>query len=108
MVEYYFPPYAGTNNIRSSKFVKYLPSSGWLPWVMTVDPRFYGERQLKDDSSLTTDLTATRIICAPYWRLPGHVFFMNLLHPLLVFIFAWRHLCYISAVYRCESNRDYL
>ncbi|MBK1649793.1 glycosyltransferase [Rhabdochromatium marinum] len=103
IIAYYFPPYAGISSLRSSKFAKYLPSSGWTPWVMTVDPRYYGERQLQDDPRLTTDLAATRIIRAPYWRFPGHVIFMKLLHPLLALIFAWRHRRGISAVYLCGS-----
>lgn len=103
VITYYFPPYAGISSTRASKFVKYLPSTGWLPWVMTVDPRYYGGRQLKNDLRLATDLATTRIIRSRYWRFPGHISFMKLIHPLLAFAFAWRHRRNVGAAYLCGS-----
>lgn len=70
---------------------------------MTVDARYYGKRQLKDDLRLTKDLASTRIIRTPYWRFPGHVLVMKLLYPLLALGFAWRHRREIDAVYLCGS-----
>ncbi|MBO6575360.1 MAG: glycosyltransferase family 4 protein [Rhodothermales bacterium] len=38
-IAYYFPPSGGPGVQRSLKFVRYLPDHGWLPTVVTVDPR---------------------------------------------------------------------
>jgi len=37
MVAYYFPPGGGVGVLRSLKFVKNLPESGWRPVVLTTD-----------------------------------------------------------------------
>lgn len=103
VIAYYFPPYAAVSSVRSSKFVKYLPTQGWTPWVLTVDPRYYGQRRLEADPRLTTDLAATKIIRAPYLRFPGHVLAMKLLHPLFALGFAWKHRRHLDAVYLCGS-----
>lgn len=36
-IAYYFPPTNGSGVYRSIKFVKYLPSFGWHPYVITTD-----------------------------------------------------------------------
>jgi glycosyltransferase involved in cell wall biosynthesis len=36
-IAYYFPPTNGSGVYRSVKFVKYLPSFGWHPYVITTD-----------------------------------------------------------------------
>src|SRR5208283_5195016 len=42
MVAYHFPPQAGSSGLlRSLKFCRYLPEFGWLPTVLTIDPRAY-------------------------------------------------------------------
>lgn len=52
VVAYYFPPMGLSGVQRTLKFVKYLPQFGWLPTVLTVEPRGYFAR----DESLLQDL----------------------------------------------------
>ncbi len=40
IVTYYWPPGSGAGVQRWLKFAKYLPLSGWEPYILTVDPRF--------------------------------------------------------------------
>ena len=40
VVSYYFPPSGGPGVQRILKFVRYLPEFGWLPTVVTVDPKY--------------------------------------------------------------------
>ena len=40
LISYYFPPSGGSGVQRMLKFARYLPSYGWLPTVLTVDPKF--------------------------------------------------------------------
>ena len=37
IVAYYFPPGGGVGVLRSMKFAKYLPATGWDPIVVTAD-----------------------------------------------------------------------
>ena len=39
VIAYHFPPNASSGTFRTLKFVKYLPQFGWIPVVLTVDPR---------------------------------------------------------------------
>lgn len=42
LVAYHFPPQFGSSGIlRSLKFCRYLPEFGWLPTVLTINPRAY-------------------------------------------------------------------
>ena len=41
IVAYYFPPMGLSGVQRTLKFAKYLPQYGWLPTVLTVEPRGY-------------------------------------------------------------------
>ncbi|MGQ9631416.1 MAG: glycosyltransferase family 4 protein, partial [bacterium] len=50
VLAYYFPPYGGGSVIRVTKFVKYLPKFGWMPIILTVDPRYYPN--IKDENIL--------------------------------------------------------
>ncbi len=52
VIAYYFPPMGLSGVQRTLKFVKYLPDFGWLPTVLTVDPRGYFAR----DESLLAEL----------------------------------------------------
>ena len=49
IITYYWPPSGGAGVQRWLKFTKYLPSSGWLPVVLTVDPG-YAAYPSKDES----------------------------------------------------------
>ena len=40
LISYYFPPSGGSGVQRMLKFARYLPRYGWLPTVLTVDPKF--------------------------------------------------------------------
>ena len=41
-IAYHFPPQSGSSGLlRSLKFCRYLPESGWLPTVLTVKPLAY-------------------------------------------------------------------
>jgi len=40
IITYYWPPSGGAGVQRWLKFTKYLPSSGWLPVVLTVKPEY--------------------------------------------------------------------
>lgn len=52
LIAFHFPPFAGGSGIlRSLKFCRHLPLFGWLPVVLTANPRAYdalGASQLKD------------------------------------------------------------
>lgn len=39
IISYYFPPSGGPGVQRILKFARYLPQYGWMPTVVTVDPR---------------------------------------------------------------------
>lgn len=49
IISYYFPPSGGPGVQRILKFVKYLPSSGWEPVVLTVND---GDFPARDESLL--------------------------------------------------------
>jgi glycosyltransferase involved in cell wall biosynthesis len=49
IITYYWPPSGGAGVQRWLKFAKYLPSSGWIPVVLTVDPD-YATYPYRDDS----------------------------------------------------------
>lgn len=42
MIAFHFPPFAGSSGVqRTLRFVQHLPSLGWEPVVLTVNPRVY-------------------------------------------------------------------
>lgn len=50
IIAYHFPPQSGSSGgLRSLKFARYLPENGWLPVVLTAQPRAY---ERTDDSQL--------------------------------------------------------
>lgn len=63
VVAYYFPPLGLSGVQRTLKFVKYLPSFGWEPTVLTVEDRGYFA---KDDALLReVDGLPVRIVRTP-------------------------------------------
>ena len=56
-IAYYFPPAGGAGVQRSEKFVKYLPSEGFLPVVIT-GPTSPDSRWTPNDSTLTKSIPA--------------------------------------------------
>lgn len=43
LVAYHFPPILGSSGVqRTLQFVRHLPTGGWQPLVVSVDPRAYG------------------------------------------------------------------
>jgi len=63
-ISYLFPPAGGGGVQRSSKFVKYLPSFGWMPLVLTVkEPYdFYNDNSLLDDVTLNCKIYRTHSV----------------------------------------------
>ncbi|MCX5800935.1 MAG: glycosyltransferase family 4 protein [Candidatus Eisenbacteria bacterium] len=64
MFAYFFPPLGGGGVQRTSKFVKYLPSFGWLPAVVTVNERAYWvkDNTLRDDVPSGVDVVRTSAV----------------------------------------------
>lgn len=58
VIAYAFPPFGGGEVMRAAKFVKYLPSMGWLPVVLTVA----NQDCYVSDSSLADDISKEVII----------------------------------------------
>jgi glycosyltransferase involved in cell wall biosynthesis len=50
-ITYYFPPAGGGSVVRSYTYVKYLPSKGFSPFILTVDESYYPSFY-KDDTLL--------------------------------------------------------
>jgi glycosyltransferase involved in cell wall biosynthesis len=63
-VAYYFPPIGGSGIPRSVKFVKYLPECGWMPYVISSDPK-PGSATI--DPSLLDDIPEK----VDVWRIPS-------------------------------------
>ncbi|MFZ2904583.1 MAG: glycosyltransferase [Cyclobacteriaceae bacterium] len=65
VIAYYWPPSGGSGVQRWLKFVKYLPSFGWKPYVFTPDnPSF----DTKDESLLKDVPPEAEIIRFPIWE----------------------------------------
>jgi glycosyltransferase involved in cell wall biosynthesis len=67
MVAYYYPPAAGVGTFRVTKFVKYLSSFGWEPYVLTVRDNYH---QSKDESIFADTQKATKIYKTDISKLP--------------------------------------
>jgi len=71
VITYYWPPSGGSGVQRWLKFVKYLPTLGWSPYVFTPEnPSF----TLQDDSLMKEVPNEVEIIRFPIWE-PYHLFF---------------------------------
>ncbi|KPJ60007.1 MAG: hypothetical protein AMJ46_08705 [Latescibacteria bacterium DG_63] len=60
MLAYFFPPLGGGGVQRTSKFVKYLPDSGWTPVVVTVKEGAYWVRDRTLQEELPPGLDVER------------------------------------------------
>ena len=54
VITYYWPPGSGAGVQRWLKFARYMPSFGWEPVILTVDPRYAAYSAM--DDSLTGDI----------------------------------------------------
>src|SRR5687767_10726024 len=65
IIAYYWPPSGGSGVQRWLKFVKYLPSFGWKPYVFTpANPSF----EIKDESLLKDVPDEAEVIRFPIWE----------------------------------------
>jgi glycosyltransferase involved in cell wall biosynthesis len=65
IVAYYWPPSGGSGVQRWLKFVKYLPSFGWQPYVLTPEnPSF----EIRDDSLLKDVPAEAEVLRLPIWE----------------------------------------
>jgi glycosyltransferase involved in cell wall biosynthesis len=70
IITYYWPPSGGSGVQRWLKFVKYLPSFGWTPYVFTPEnPSF----EIKDESLLRDIPVEAEVIRLPIWE-PYRIF----------------------------------
>lgn len=61
MVAFHFPPCTGTSGVlRSLKFSRYLPESGWQPVVLTVHPRAYEKFDARSNQAIPRELPVLR------------------------------------------------
>jgi glycosyltransferase involved in cell wall biosynthesis len=71
IITYYWPPSGGSGVQRWLKFVKYLPSQGWEPYVFTPEnPSF----AIQDESLLKDVPAEAKVIRFPIWE-PYDIFF---------------------------------
>ncbi len=64
IITYYWPPSGGAGVQRWLKFAKYLPSSGWLPVVLTVRPEDaaypFTDESLNDEVPVDVEVRKTK------------------------------------------------
>ncbi len=61
LIAYHFPPVAGSSGVlRTLKFARYLPESGWQPSVLSVHPRAYERVSDGQLAQLAADLPVVR------------------------------------------------
>src|SRR5689334_22761039 len=61
IVAYHFPPQTGSSgHLRALKFSRYLPENGWLPSVLTVNPRAYERVDDRQLSEIPPDINVLR------------------------------------------------
>ncbi len=97
---YYFPPFGDVSGTRAAKFCKFLPHHGWIPHVLTVDPRYYGAKVLP---SLTPEARAVDRHLVPYLRVPGRVALVKMLYPLAIILAVLRGRKRLDAIYLVGS-----
>ena len=71
IITYYWPPSGGAGVQRWLKFTKYLPSAGWIPVVLTVNPE-YAAYPFRDESlygEIPVDVVVHRTKALNYFAL---------------------------------------
>lgn len=66
LISYYFPPSGGPGVQRILKFARYLPKYGWLPTILTVDPKYAAFPSI-DDSLLEEIPSDVEVIRTRAW-----------------------------------------
>jgi len=66
LISYYFPPSGGPGVQRILKFARYLPDNGWLPTVLTVNPKSAAFPST-DESLLDEIPPEVEVIHTPAW-----------------------------------------
>jgi glycosyltransferase involved in cell wall biosynthesis len=71
IITYYWPPGSGAGVQRWQKFAKYLPSSGWEPVILTVDPEFAAYPAIDNSllSEVSPDLKVYRTRATDWFRI---------------------------------------
>jgi hypothetical protein len=60
-VAYHFPPQSGSSGLlRSLKYCRYLPDTGWIPTVLTVRPFAYERREQSLLSEIPFEVSVVR------------------------------------------------
>jgi glycosyltransferase involved in cell wall biosynthesis len=70
IVTYYWPPGSGAGVQRWLKFAKYLPSLGWEPVILTVDPQYaaYPAIDLSLSKEISSSLTVRKTRATDWFR----------------------------------------
>lgn len=71
IITYYWPPSGGAGVQRWLKFTKYLPSSGWIPVILTVKPEYaaYPSKDLSLYGEIPLDVEINRTKATNYFAL---------------------------------------
>jgi glycosyltransferase involved in cell wall biosynthesis len=71
IITYYWPPGSGAGVQRWLKFSKYLPSFGWEPVILTVDPEFAAYPALDNSlgAEISTSLRIFKTRATDYFRI---------------------------------------
>ncbi len=69
IITYYWPPGSGAGVQRWLKFSKYLPSFGWEPVILTVDPRFAAYPAIDNSmqAEISPDLRVFKTMATDYF-----------------------------------------
>lgn len=61
MIAFHFPPFAGSSGVqRTLRFCQYLPKYGWLPTILSANPRAYEKRSDDLISEIPKEVKTTR------------------------------------------------
>ena len=71
IVSYHFPPDTAVGGIRVSKFAKYLPEFGWMPFVLTAKEKYY---ESTDQSRMSEIVEPDKVFRTNVWPDPSAVY----------------------------------